>query len=98
VQQGDQVQVLIWKMVCSIVDRPEKVNVESIRKNDLTCYRVHVEGRDVGHVIGKAGRTARALRTILAAIAQKEKRRLELDIAADSALAQSGVYSRFPPI
>ncbi len=83
-QQGDQIQVLIWQFVSSVVDTPEGVNVEAIYENGLTRYRVNVQGREIGQVIGKQGRTARALRTLLAAIAAKQKRRFQLDIASDS--------------
>jgi predicted RNA-binding protein YlqC (UPF0109 family) len=82
VQQG--VQALIWQMVCSIVDTPSAVAVEAMSENGRTCYRVRVEDKEVGQVIGKQGRTARAIRTILAAIAMKEKRRMELDVITSS--------------
>jgi predicted RNA-binding protein YlqC (UPF0109 family) len=82
VQQGDQVRVLIWQIVCSVVDTPDGVTVETVNENGLTRYLVYVKENEVGMVIGKQGRTARAVRTILAAIAMKEKRRIELDIAA----------------
>jgi predicted RNA-binding protein YlqC (UPF0109 family) len=71
-------------MVCSVVDTPSRVKVETVIENGLTRYLVQVKENEVGQIIGKQGRTARALRTILAAIAMKEKRRIELDIA-DSA-------------
>lgn len=83
-EQGDQVMALIWQMVCSVVDTPSGVTVEATNENGLTRYRVRVEDKEVGQVIGKQGRTARAIRTILAAIAMKEKRRLELDIVTSS--------------
>ena len=84
-QQGDPVRVLIWKIVCSVVDSPDKVTVEITTEKGVTRYQVHVTEKEVGQVIGKQGRTARALRTILGAIAMKEKRRIELDIATGSA-------------
>jgi predicted RNA-binding protein YlqC (UPF0109 family) len=76
---------LIWKIVCSLVDSPDEVTVEITNENGVTRYQVHATEKEVGQVIGKQGRTARALRTILAAIAMKEKRRIELDIATGSA-------------
>jgi predicted RNA-binding protein YlqC (UPF0109 family) len=84
VEQGDQVLALIWQMVCSVVDTPNRVKVETVIENGVTRYLVHVKESEIGQVIGKQGRTARAVRTILAAIAMKEKRRIELDIATDS--------------
>ncbi len=59
--------------------------IETTKENGLTRYQLHVKENEVGQVIGKQGRTARALRTILAAIAIKERRRIELDIATSSA-------------
>jgi uncharacterized protein len=84
VEQGDQVLALIWQMVCSVVDTPNRVKVETVIENGVTRYLVHVKESEIGQVIGKQGRTARAVRTILAAIAMKEKRRIELDIATNS--------------
>lgn len=67
------------------MDTPDEVTIEATNENGLTRYQVHVKESEVGQVIGKGGRFARALRTILAAIAMKEKRRIELDIATGSA-------------
>ena len=83
-EQGDQVQALIWQMVCSVVDTPSRVKVEAVIENRVIRYLVQVKENEIGQVIGKQGRVARALRTILAAIAMKEKRRIELDIVTDS--------------
>ena len=83
-EQGDQVQALIWQMVCSVVDTPNRVKVEAVIDNRLTPYLVQVKENEIGQVIGKQGRVARALRTILAVIAMKEKRQIELDIAIPS--------------
>jgi uncharacterized protein len=82
--QHDVVRDLIVRMVRAVVDSPEAVKVDATTESRLTVYRVRVATDKVGQVIGKQGRTARALRTILAAIAMKEKRRIELDIATDS--------------
>jgi predicted RNA-binding protein YlqC (UPF0109 family) len=84
VQQGDQVLALIWQLVGSVVDTPSEVAVEATNENGLTRYSVRVKEGEVGQVIGRGGRTASALRTLLAAVAMKEKRRLELHIATSS--------------
>ena len=84
-EQRNQVQALICQMVCSVVDTPSRVKVETMVENGFTRYQVQVKENEIGQVIGRQGRTARALRTILAAIAMKEKRRIELDIATGSA-------------
>jgi hypothetical protein len=76
----DHVGHLVLKLINHLVDTPSAVTVESLNENGRTFYRVTVVGREVGMVIGKGGRNARALRTLLAAIAKKEKRQIELDI------------------
>lgn len=56
-------------LVRGIVDRPDdvRVNVKSLRRGELLEVRVHPE--DLGRVIGRQGRTARALRTVISALA-----------------------------
>jgi predicted RNA-binding protein YlqC (UPF0109 family) len=66
---------LLYKMVSGIVDTPSVVKVEAVADQNLTLYLVEVPGAEVGQVIGKQGRTARSLRTILAAVSMKETRR-----------------------
>jgi hypothetical protein len=78
---------LIWQIVCSLVDTPDRVKVGAALENNVTRYLVQVKENEIGQVIGKQGHTARALRTILAAIAMKEKRRIELDIATTTSSA-----------
>jgi hypothetical protein len=80
-EQVDEVQRLVLKIVRNVVDTPGDVAVESVSYNGGTTYRIRVADAEVGQVIGKQGRTARSLRTILAAVAMKEKRRITLDIA-----------------
>jgi hypothetical protein len=76
----DEVEELVLKMVRSVVDTPGDVAVERVSNNGVTTYRIRVADAEVGQVIGKQGRTARSLRSILAAVAMKEKRRITLDI------------------
>jgi hypothetical protein len=76
----DEVERLVLRMVCSVVDTPGDVTVESLSDNGGTTYRIRVADAEMGQVIGKQGWTARSLRTILAAVAMKEKRRITLDI------------------
>jgi predicted RNA-binding protein YlqC (UPF0109 family) len=80
----DEVERLVLKMVCSIVDTPGDVSVESVNGDGGTTYHVRAALAEMGQLIGKQGRTARALRTILAGIAMKEKRRITLDIVRQS--------------
>ncbi len=71
---------LIEQIAKSLVDAPDEVSVESVEEDDATVLELQVAESDVGKVIGKQGRTARAFRTLLAAIGMKADRRFELEI------------------
>jgi len=71
---------LIQMIARALVDRPELVNVESVKGGSTSILKVSVGVEDTGKVIGKKGRTANALRTILKAVAAKEKKRVALEI------------------
>lgn len=71
---------LVAEIARSLVDVPADVVVEAIPDGDATLLRLKVNPTDVGKVIGKQGRTARSLRTILSAAAMKTKSRFTLDI------------------
>ncbi len=58
---------LILEIVQALVDQPDEVSVEMIADNESTVIRLRVAHQDIGKVIGKQGRTARSLRTILGA-------------------------------
>jgi uncharacterized protein len=64
----------------SLVDRPEDVKVNEIVGEQTTVIEIEVHETDRGKVIGKKGRTARALRTILNAASTKLKKRSVLEI------------------
>ncbi len=67
--------------VCkALVDNPEEVNVTQIDGEQTSILELRVHQSDLGKVIGKQGRTARAIRTILAAAGMKNKRRFNLEI------------------
>ena len=76
---------LILEIVQALVDQPEDVSVEMIEDRDSTVIRLVVAHNDIGKVIGKQGRTARSLRTILGAASMKLHRRFALDIVEDTA-------------
>lgn len=63
-----------------LVDRPEAVTLDMEEKEGKLVFRLKVDEQDVGKVIGKSGRTASAVRTLLRAIAAKEGKRAVLDI------------------
>jgi uncharacterized protein len=74
---------LVTEIARALVDTPEKVSVEAIQEGEGTVLRLRVAASDIGKVIGKQGRTARSLRTILAAASMKLKHRFSLDIVEE---------------
>ena len=77
---------LVAEIARSLVDQPEMVSVEPIEDDGATLLRLRVAEGDVGKVIGKQGRTARSLRTILSAASMKLHRRFSLDIVEGEGL------------
>ena len=63
-----------------LVDEPDAVRVEEVEENDALVLRLHVAPDDVGKVIGRQGRIARALRTLVRAGGAQEGRRIVLEI------------------
>ncbi|MBW8741552.1 MAG: KH domain-containing protein [Acidobacteria bacterium] len=63
-----------------LVDEPDAVRVEEVDEDDELVLRLHVAEADRGKVIGRQGRIARALRTIIRASAARERRRVRLEI------------------
>jgi predicted RNA-binding protein YlqC (UPF0109 family) len=64
----------------SLVDQPEDVQVSEIEGEQTTVLELKVAREDLGKVIGKQGRTARSIRTILAAAGMKLRKRIVLEI------------------
>jgi len=71
---------LVEYMGKSLVDVPDEVRVSEISGDKSTVFELKVDKSDLGKVIGKQGRTARALRTILNAASLKSKKRTVLEI------------------
>ena len=71
---------LIGYIAQALVDRPEKVSVTEVEGNQTSVLELKVAKEDLGKVIGKQGRTARAMRTILSAASAKLKKRTVLEI------------------
>ncbi|HEX3267260.1 MAG TPA: KH domain-containing protein [Gaiellaceae bacterium] len=63
-----------------LVDEPDAVRVEEIDREGATVLQLYVARDDVGKVIGRQGRIARALRTVVRASAAREDRRVLLEI------------------
>jgi predicted RNA-binding protein YlqC (UPF0109 family) len=77
--QPDMV-ALMKGIAMALVDRPDEVLITAIDGGDRTTLRLEVAASDIGKVIGKQGRTARSLRTILSAAAMKHGHPFGLDI------------------
>jgi len=75
-----EMQALMTEITRALVDDADAVRVEVLADQDATVLRLHVAPNDIGKVIGKQGRTARSLRTILGAASMKLQRRFSLDI------------------
>ena len=71
---------LIEFMARAVVDNPEKVKVSEIEGEQTSVIELRVAKEDLGKVIGKQGRTARAMRTILSAASTKIRKRAVLEI------------------
>ena len=82
-QSADKMKQLVLEIVKSLVDQSDAVTVELLEDHDLSVLQVRVAPQDIGKVIGKQGRTARALRTILGAASMKLQHRFALDIIED---------------
>jgi hypothetical protein len=64
----------------ALVDNPDKVSVSEVGGEQTTILELRVAREDLGKVIGKQGRTARAIRTILSAAGMKLRKRFHLEI------------------
>ncbi len=71
---------LIQNIAKELVDFPEKVFVDEVEGSQACFLELHVAKEDIGKVIGKQGRTAQAMRTILTAASGKAKKRMTLEI------------------
>jgi predicted RNA-binding protein YlqC (UPF0109 family) len=71
---------LIKYIAQALVDNPELVDVSEVEGNQTSVLELKVAKEDLGKVIGKQGRTARAMRTILSAASAKLKKRSVLEI------------------
>ncbi|MEE8541075.1 MAG: KH domain-containing protein [Desulfobacterales bacterium] len=71
---------LITYVAKALVDNPDQVSVAEVEGNQTSVLELKVAKEDLGKVIGKQGRTARAMRTILSAASAKIKKRTVLEI------------------
>lgn len=71
---------LIERIVKALVDNPEQVEVLEVKTEHVSVFELKVAKEDIGKVIGKKGRTAQAIRTILNATSGKAKKHNILEI------------------
>jgi hypothetical protein len=68
-------------VVGHLVDHPELVAIDQVEADTTVTFTLHVGPGEVGRVIGRSGRTAQAIRVLLAAVAARQGRRAMLEIA-----------------
>jgi predicted RNA-binding protein YlqC (UPF0109 family) len=78
--QGGDLRALVEHIARSLVDLPDQVSVQAIAGEQVTVLELKVAQEDLGKVIGRQGRTARSIRTILSAAGMKLHRRFTLEI------------------
>ncbi len=71
---------LVELIAKALVDQPDKVQVREVQGEQTTVLELRVAAEDLGKVIGKQGKTARAVRTLLAAAGMKVRKRFVLEI------------------
>jgi uncharacterized protein len=71
---------LIEAIAKALVDKPDQVTVRAVEGEQVTILELRVDPSDLGKVIGKQGRTARSIRTILGAAGMKLRKRYTLEI------------------
>ena len=81
---GDM-RVLVEQIAQALVDTQEQVQVTPVEDGDATVLELRVAPTDLGKVIGRQGRTAKSIRTILGAASMKFKKRYLLEIIEDEA-------------
>ena len=76
----DKVGELIKLIASYLVDKQDQVEIQEVSGDSTTVYELRVAQEDLGKIIGKQGKTAKAIRVLLGAAAAKEKRRAVLEI------------------
>ena len=80
---------IIKYIVQELVDHPDQVEVSEIEGKEIAVLELKVAKEDIGKIIGKQGRTAQAIRTILSAVSGKAKKRTVLKILEQCHIASS---------
>lgn len=71
---------LIRYLAKGLVDRPDEVDVTLVEERDANVYEVEVAEDDLGKIIGRGGKTARAIRSVVGAVAPRSRKRTLVEI------------------
>lgn len=82
-ETGGDMRMLVEQIAQALVDAPGEVKVDAVEDGEATVLELRVAQTDLGKVIGKQGRTAKSIRTILGAASMKLKRRYTLEIVEE---------------
>ncbi len=74
------IRAVLEVVVRALVDRPESVRVTETERRGMSVLELRTSPEDMGKIIGRQGRTAAALRTLVAVTAEKHGKRAQLDI------------------
>lgn len=84
---------LVELIARSLVDAPDQVAVTEEAHGDSSVIRLQVTADDMGKVIGKQGRIARALRTVVKAAATRDNKKVTVEIVSDEEMSAAGAAS-----
>jgi len=73
-------QDLITYLAKGLVDKPDEVNVELVEERNANVYEIEVADDDLGKIIGRGGKTARAIRQVVSAAAPRSRKRTLVEI------------------
>lgn len=79
-ESSGDMRMLVEQIAQALVDAPDQVQVTAVDEDSATVLELRVAATDLGKVIGKQGRTAKSIRTILGAASMKLKKRYTLEI------------------
>lgn len=70
---------LLEVIIKGLVDNKEAVSIDEKKTNDTITYQVKVDPSDMGQIIGKQGKMAKSIRTVMKSVASKEHRRINVE-------------------
>jgi len=78
--EGKILKELIELIIKGIVDNPDKVEINEIIGENTSIFEVRVDSNDIGKVIGRQGRNIKSIKTVVNAAAQKDDKRVAIEI------------------